>query len=308
MVKFYLAPMEGLTGYIFRQTYHKYFHNVDRYFTPFLTSRKLSWKEKNEILPENNQGIDVIPQILTNRIEDFLDIVKQVEALGYSEVNLNLGCPSGTVVAKKRGAGMLAEPEALDRFLDGIYTKSPLPISIKTRIGIEEEEEWEELLNIYHQYPFTELIIHPRLQKDFYKNPIHLDLFEQTVKKGKGSLCYNGEIHSPRDYDVFVQRFPEIEKVMFGRGIFKNPGLIGEIRGEGTLKLEVLEGFHGELLEKYAQIMSGDVHTLYRMKEIWVYLGEYFPKAAKGLKKIRKSGTISQYRLAVEEVFRTKEE
>lgn len=132
-MKFYLAPMEGLTGYIFRQTYHKYFHNIDRYFTPFLASKKLSWKEKNDILPENNQGIDLIPQILTNRVDDFLDITKQIKDFGYTEVNLNLGCPSGTVVAKKRGAGMLDDPRELKKFLDGIFEKSPFTLKSLSR-------------------------------------------------------------------------------------------------------------------------------------------------------------------------------
>lgn len=306
-MKFYLAPMEGLTGYIFRQTYHKYFHNIDRYFTPFLASKKLSWKEKNDILPENNQGMELIPQILTNRVDDFLDIAKQIKDFGYTEVNLNLGCPSGTVVAKKRGAGMLDDPKELEKFLDEIFQKSPLPISIKTRIGMEEEYEWEDLQKVYEQFPITELIIHPRLQKDFYKKPIHFEVFEQALSMEQVSICYNGDIHSVEAYKKFMERFPMVDKVMLGRGVFKNPGLIGEIKGESAVSTEILKAFHDELLERYAEIMSGDVHTLYRMKEIWAYFGDYFPDAAKSLKKIRKASTISQYKIAVEEVFRTLE-
>ena len=120
-MKYYMAPMEGLTGYIYRNAYQKYFHDIDRYFTPFITNKKLDFKVKKDIDPEHNQGMEVVPQILTNQPDDFISIVKQLKQYGYDEVNLNLGCPSGTVVAKNRGAGFLAVPDQLDSFLDKIF-------------------------------------------------------------------------------------------------------------------------------------------------------------------------------------------
>lgn len=123
----------------------------------------------------------------------------------------------------------------------------------------------------------------------------------------KTSICFNGDIHSVEAYENFIKRFPNVDKVMLGRGIFKNPGLIGEIQGEQPVNLGTLKAFHDELLEKYEEIMSGDVHTLYRMKEIWAYFGEHFPDGAKPLKKARKANTISQYKVAINEVFRTLE-
>lgn len=302
-MKIYMAPMEGLTGVVFRQTYHKYFHNIDRYFTPFLSNKKLSSKEKNDILPENNQGMELIPQILTNRAEDFVEIAKQLKEYGYREVNLNLGCPSGTVVAKKRGAGMLEDLRTLEQFLDCIYEKSPLPVSIKTRIGMEEEYEWEDLQKLYEKYPVTELIIHPRLQKDFYKKKVHLNIFEQALSIEKIPLCYNGDIYTREDFERINGQFPGVERIMLGRGIFKNPGLIGEIKGEPPVSVEVLRNFLEELLEGYRKLMSGEVPVLYRMKEIWAFLGEYFPEEEKSRKKIKKANTIAQYKAAVTEIF-----
>ena len=122
-MKYYMAPMEGLTGYIYRNAYQKYFHDIDRYFTPFITNKKLDFKVKKDIDPEHNQGMEVVPQILTNQPDDFISIVKQLKQYGYDEVNLNLGCPSGTVVAKNRGAGFLAVTDQLDSFLDKILLK-----------------------------------------------------------------------------------------------------------------------------------------------------------------------------------------
>ena len=168
-MELYLAPMEGITTYLFRNAYHAHFGGADKYFTPFLSNRNMTRRDVNEILPEHNRGMTVIPQILTNRAEEFLEIARRVADLGYDTVNLNLGCPSGTVVAKKRGAGLLTDPASLDRFLDQIYEACPLRISIKTRIGISRLSEWEVLLRIYRKYPIEELIIHPRLQREFYK-------------------------------------------------------------------------------------------------------------------------------------------
>lgn len=169
-MQFYMAPMEGITGYVFRNAYQKNFGGIDRYFTPFITNKKMNYKELNDIAPEHNRGMQVIPQILTNRADDFCEIARELEQYGYGIVNLNLGCPSGTVAAKKRGAGFLTEPDALDRFLEEIFTDCPLQISIKTRIGIEEDAEWKQLLTIYNRYPLEELIVHPRVLKDFYRN------------------------------------------------------------------------------------------------------------------------------------------
>ena len=162
-MQFYLAPMEGLTGYVYRSAYHKYFPAADRYFTPFITNKKMSSRERNDILPEHNEGMTVIPQILTNQAEDFLSLTKELKEYSYDTVNLNLGCPSGTVVAKRRGSGLLAWPHTLDAFLDEVFSSCDCRISIKTRLGTTDTDEWETLLAIYDKYPLEELIIHPRL-------------------------------------------------------------------------------------------------------------------------------------------------
>lgn len=113
------APMEGITGYVYRSAHHALFPHVDRYFTPFLQpnqNHRFASRERNDVLPEHNKGITLIPQILTNRAEDFIWMAGELEALGYDEVNLNLGCPSGTVVTKYKGAGFLAKRKSWIRF------------------------------------------------------------------------------------------------------------------------------------------------------------------------------------------------
>ena len=164
------APLEGLTGYIYRNTHAAYFSPADEYFTPFLSpnqNRRFTSREKNDVLPEHNEGLHVVPQLLTNQSEHFLWAAGELAAMGYDEVNLNLGCPSGTVVAKKKGSGFLTELEALDRFLDEVCTKAPCAVSVKTRLGRYSPDEFPALLEIFNRYPLKRLIIHPRVQTDF---------------------------------------------------------------------------------------------------------------------------------------------
>ena len=325
-MQFYLAPMEGLTGYVYRNAYEKNYGGIDKYFTPFLTNKKMSSRELNDILPEHNVGMQVVPQILTNRAEDFLDVARELQAYGYQTVNLNLGCPSGTVVAKNRGAGFLALPEELDRFLDEIFEKCPIGISIKTRIGKESAEEWEGLLAIYEKYPLEELIIHPRVQKEFYKGNVHMEAFALATDESRHALCYNGDICTAQDYRKITERCPDIGSVMIGRGILKNPQLVEEIRAGEDIAEGMAEGahilsetriprddisdkarlraFHDDILNGYAAVMSGDKNTLFKMKELWVYLAEQFVEPEKYVKKIKKSGCIRDYEVIVNTLFR----
>ena len=308
-MQYYMAPMEGLTGYIYRNAYHKHYGGVDKYFTPFLTNKKLSHKEINDIMPEHNEGMNVVPQILTNRVEDFLCIAREVEKYGYQTVNLNLGCPSGTVVAKNRGAGFLALPKELDAFLEEIFEKCPLGISIKTRIGRESPEEWERLLGIYEKYPLEELIIHPRVQKDFYRNHVNLESFRMAEERSCHTLCYNGDICSVENYKKIEEAFPKVRKIMIGRGLLKKPWLIREIiHSESDIySKERLRAYHDDILSGYTSVMYGDKNTLFKMKELWVYLGESFTNSEKYLKKIRKCERIKDYEICVNALFREQE-
>ena len=312
-MKLYLAPLEGITTMTFRRAYERNFGGVDRYFTPFIVNKKLGAREIEGILPENNPGKTLIPQIMSNKAEDFIQVSKEIAAYGYNVVNLNLGCPSGTVVSKKRGAGFLAYPDELDTFLSEVYDKCHMKISIKTRIGLEDENEWETLLAIYEKYPMEELIIHPRLRTDYYKAPIRMEAFAKAVEQIKVPICYNGEIHSPEDVIRMQEQFPQVERIMIGRGVLRYPYLFLQIRGRlgesSTIEMSQEElknnirTFHDELLEDYRMIMSGDRNALFKMKEIWTYLGNSFEDAEKCLKKIKKANHLTDYKIAVNELF-----
>lgn len=307
-MKLYLAPMEGITTYIYRNAYNRYFGGIDKYFTPFLASKKLNRRELNEILPEHNERMEVVPQILTNRAEEFLQIAKKIAGYGYQTANLNLGCPSGTVTARKRGAGFLSVPDELDRFLYEIFEKSPVQISIKTRIGVESVDEWERLLAIYKKYPVAELVIHPRLQRELYKYTPHKDAFLTAVAAlPEIPLCYNGDITSPESYEALLEAIPATDCIMIGRGILKNPALAAQIKKTDAARLftkENLRAFHDEIFSGYSAQMSGETPTLFKMKDLWTYLSASFAASDRFLKKIRKASDYAEYKIAVSNLFR----
>ena len=309
-MKYYLAPMEGITGYIYRNAYEKFFHNIDKYFTPFIVANKsksLKTKELRDVLPENNKNMNIVPQILTNDSEDFIVTSKRLEQLGYNEVNLNLGCPSGTVVSKNRGAGFLALRDELDRFLEEIFTLNNMKISIKTRIGKDSPEEFYELIKIYNKYPLEELIIHPRTRNDFYGNKPNLDVFKDALSLSKAEVCYNGDIFTVDNYNNLVKKFPKVKKVMLGRGILANPGLIGEIK-EGTfIDKKVLKEFHDEILNNYIELFKEEKNAIFRMKELWGYMIYIFSDNKKYAKKIKKAQKLREYNEAVSSLFQEQE-
>lgn len=313
----YFAPLEGITGFIYRNAYRDIIYKdmgkelISKFFSPFISpgvNQHLSGKELRDILPENNNGINLVPQLLGCRAEDILLGIEDIKALGYREVNLNLGCPSGTVVAKKKGAGLLAYTDDLNEFLYKIYEKADIKISVKTRIGKSNPEEFCEILDIYNKYPMEELIIHPRLQTDFYKNKPDMKMFQYAVNHSKNRLCYNGDITSAEDYCNITEKYGNIAiAVMIGRGFLKNPLLINKISACNmeSNDIDIIKRLHDRLVADYTKEMSGERPVLFKMKELWAYMGDMFPGSEKLLKKLRKAESLKNYRIMAEEIMRS---
>ncbi len=319
MSTLYLAPLEGITTYVYRNAFKKYYGGIDKYFTPFLTASHLKGREKREVHPDNNQGIEVVPQILTNDSSLFVTISKQLAELGYKEVNLNLGCPSGTVVSKGRGAGFLDRVTELDKFLDEIYDQLPdMKISIKTRIGVEFESEWDDILEIYKKYPIKELIIHPRLRNDFYDGKVRLDAYGNAMKYFVASadssrldvtpLCYNGDIVDIESYQrisSYIEEkakefsYPVKDIFMIGRGVIANPELPGMLKEEAINKdidRKKLRAFLGDIVDSYLVEMSNEKQVVMKMKELWSYLAKGLELDVQDIKAIHKTNRLADYK------------
>ena len=297
-MRFYLAPLEGITGYVYRNAFEKYFGDIDKYFTPFITPNQnayLNRKEKKDVVREVNRGLPVVPQIMTNNAEYFTGLQRELTELGYEEVNLNLGCPAATVVTKKKGAGFLMYPDELDEFLYRIFEKNIGKISIKTRIGMYDAEEFECLLDIFNKYPLEELIIHPRVREDFYKGNINYEAFDKALRYSKNPVVYNGDIHCLDDYEKLTKRYEKLDTVMLGRGLLKDPSLIKKCHGDDRDYSKRVREFMDEILYGYYDCMKDERNVLFRMKELWLYLKEYYEDGDKYWKKINKTKRFEEY-------------
>lgn len=303
-MRYYFAPMEGITDSIYRRIHHKCFSGLDRYYMPFLSPtmhRTLTHKESRELPMADSERFVAIPQILTKVAEDFLWAARVCQERGYEEVNLNVGCPSGTVVAKGKGAGMLRNPAELDAFLEKVFSESPIAISVKTRLGLEDPEEFPALLEVFNRYPIKELTIHPRVRKQFYSGGVDMETFRYAAAHSKNPLCYNGNLNSMEDISTFSAQFPDIDAVMLGRGLIGDPGMLTP---GGTTK-ESLKAFSDELLEEYMVVFGGARNAMFRMKENWSFLHHRFEDSEKLWKQLRKTTDLGEYRAITAEFFAT---
>ena len=302
-MRYYFAPMEGITDSIYRRLHHKYFGGVDRYYMPFISPtihRALTHKEDRELPMAGSEAFIAVPQILTKVPEDFLWAAGVCRDRGYDEVNLNVGCPSGTVVSKGKGSGMLRDLNALDAFLETIFSKTPLPISVKTRLGLEDPEEFPAILEIYNRYPIKELTIHPRTRKQFYDGDLHMDMFQYAMEHSTNPLCYNGDLQSKDHIFACIREYP-VDAVMLGRGLIGDPGML---KSDGT-DVRTLEVFHNELLDTYTEAFGGGRNAMFRLKENWHMLIAHFENSEKLWKRLRKTTDLQEFRSITAEIFHT---
>jgi len=304
-MRYYFAPLEGLTDSVFRRLHHKHFpKGLDRYYTPFFSPtvhRALTPREARELPPADELDITVVPQLLTKVAEDFVWMSTQCRDLGYEEVNLNLGCPSGTVTAKGKGSGMLRDPDALDAFLEEIFRDSVLPISVKTRICFSNAEEFPKLMDIFNQYPIKELTVHPRIRTAFYKGDVDMDAFRYCVEVSKNPVCYNGDILSRSQAEALQKELPTVEAVMIGRGLIGDPGMLMP----GGTDRDALEGFLKELTEEYVAAFGGPRNAMFRLKENWGFLIHKFENSEKLWKQLRKTTDIHEFNSITSQILHT---
>lgn len=302
------APLQGITTAVFRSVHCRVFGGADTYYMPFFSPTQehlMTKRDLRELDPARNQGVPVIPQIMTRRAEDFLWAAGELAAMGYREVNLNLGCPSGTVTAKGKGAGFLAHPEELDRFFEKIFSADPkVRITIKTRLGIRDPAEFARLLEIYNRYPIRELILHPRVQKDFYRNEVRMDAFRGALENSRHPVCYNGDLLTVAQCAAFSRQFPSVRAVMIGRGMAADPALFRKLRGGAGARREELYRFTRTLYREYQQAYGDRGPAVQRMKEVWYYLIHLFADSEKYGKKMRRVSAPDEYERLEAELYR----
>ena len=308
-MNYYAAPMEGLTDRIWRQVHQKWFGAAGapaRYYAPFLSppeNRILIKKKMAELEDAGNAGVPVVPQVLAKDGELAGWFIGEVRKLGCTEVNLNFGCPSGTVTAKGKGSGMLRDPQKLDAFLDAVFSQAGGPVSVKTRLGVARGEEFGEILNVYNKYPLCELTIHPRVMKQLYRGQADREAFAAYLPACTVPVCYNGDVTTAAQLHALEKEFPALSGIMVGRGLIADPALFRKARGGAPATKEELRGYLTDLYHGYTELFGSAGCAISRMKGHWFYLIHCFAGAEKLEKQLKKLREPWEYEVVVNQIF-----
>ncbi|NNJ70978.1 MAG: tRNA-dihydrouridine synthase family protein [Kiritimatiellales bacterium] len=313
-----LAPMRGITTMHYRKAFVRHFKGLDLEMAPFISTvsaERINPKLLKDVLPENNSGLPLIPQLIGNNPDDFVQMAIALHDLGYEEVNWNLGCPHKPIRKKRRGSGLLPHPELVDSILDQICDRSPCRISIKVRLGVSDKSELLKLIPVLNRYPLSEVIIHPRTAEQMYDGTADLNAFEEALKILQLPVCYNGDINNRAFFQMVESRFPEVGRFMLGRGLLANPFLCEEIKvgtagtavrsGAGTHRptnpIERITAFHADVVSSYEAVLHGDHPVLGKMKEFWTYQATHLSNGRPMFKKLKKAQRLSTYKAIVSE-------
>jgi len=301
-----LAPLQGLTDFRFRNAYNKYFSGIDVFYSPWICLSHSKEMKKSHIIdvqPENNQGYKIIPQIMTNDASDFIYLANYLTDLGHTEMNWNLGCPYPMVAKRGMGSGMLCQPLKVVEILEAILPKINIKLSMKMRLGYENNFETPELIPHLNQFPLTEIIIHGRTAKQMYTGFVDQDAFQKCLDGSNHSMVYNGDIISFSQLNTLQDKFPTVKKWMIGRGVIANPFLPEMIQNQSDSIPEDSEikfmKFHDSLLNNYAQQLSGDKHLLMKMESFWEYFCKTFSDSHSVFKRVKKAKNMNMYYDAV---------
>lgn len=305
-----LSPLQGFTDYRFRNAFNTYFGGIDSYYAPYIRLNgkpEIKPSAERDVLPKHNVGIPLVPQIMTNKADEFMYLASYLKQLGYTEVNWNLGCPYPMVAKRGLGSGLINDPNTIVEILSRAFGEVDMNISLKLRLGYENTDEIARLLPLLDRFPLTCIGIHPRLGKQLYKGSVDLDAFERCLEITKHTLCYNGDISSVESFNKLMHRFPNINHWMMGRGLIIDPFLPQMIKTNATAyppdRIERFSKFHDTLLSAYQEALSGDGHLLIKMQQFWDYFSIAFPNAKKGCKKVKKAKHLTAYHTAVREIL-----
>ena len=311
MTKVSLAPLQGFTNYHFRNAFVKCFSGVDRFYSPWIRydgKGEIKKSQIRDVDPENNAGIDLIPQIMCKEASDFVNLSKYLDKLGYSEVNWNLGCPYPMVTKRGFGSSLLSKPQLITQILEESLPRIKAKVGLKLRLGFQNPEDIQKLLPLLDQFPLSEIIIHARTADQMYKGKVLFDKYLESVPLTKHSVIYNGDIITNDSYSKVIEQSPNIDGVMIGRGLISNPFLAEQIKYGDSFDHSMIasrfEEFHSLLLESYSAHLTGDKHILIAMKVYWEYFCQLFPNPHKAHKRIKKAKSLDAYRSAVKENYK----
>ena len=288
------APLQGVTDNVWRMAQHEVFGGVDAYYAPFMRVERgeVRRKDLRDVQPERNAGITLIPQILACQPDHALMMVDALKEMGYSRIDINLGCPFPPIALHRKGSGMLAYPDLVEEFFRALAAVEGVVYSVKMRIGWDSNDQWRDILPLMVLIKPCHIAVHPRTGKQQYKGELDMEQFEALMAASSWPVVYNGGLHTVEDIDEINRQYPGLAAVMVGSGLAANPGMFCP-----DAKPDDYRRFHDLLVDGYTDLLNGGEAQLVRhLQDIWQ---TFLPDTDHKLfKAIRKSRTLDQYRNA----------
>lgn len=274
---FILAPMEDVTDVVFRHVVSEA-ARPDVFFTEFTNTESYCHpKGKQSVrgrltFTEDEQPI--VAHIWGDKPEYFRQMSIGMAELGFSGVDINMGCPAHNVAPKGKGCGLIRRPDVAADIIQATKAGG-LPVSVKTRLGYLEVEEWRDWLTHILKQDIVNLSIHLRTKKEMSDVDAHWELIPE-IKKLRDDvapntlLTINGDIPDRQTGLELVQKY-EVDGVMIGRGIFKNPFAFEKQPVEHNSKelLDLLR-LQLDLFDKYSKIEPRQFRPLRRFFKIYI--------------------------------------
>jgi tRNA-dihydrouridine synthase len=299
-----MAPLQSYTTSFYRQAHAMTFGKMDKYFTPFFedSDTDISTLEKHpELLASLNNNLSVVPQVASNSSEFLLNFSNKVSQLGYTEINLNMGCPFPMLVKRKKGGGLLAQPEMAEQMLDNFFSKTTnIKLSLKIRLGVDDKQQGRTIVELANQFPLEEIIIHPRLVTQKYSGEVNWDEFELLHTLSSHPVVANGDINSPEDAQKITKRFPNSKGLMLGRGLLTNPGLPELIAGKSDNKR--LFHLHENYFELLTDYYSNWNQAFNFLQTFWYYPLQTNQELMRHLRKLKKHNKPELYQEWIEQL------
>lgn len=302
-MEIHFAPLQGYTDFEYRRIHARHCGGVQTYYSPFIRWEKGGIRDKDikDILPENNEGLHLIPQIICADTHEFNRLADAIQELGYGEMDLNMGCPAPMQTKLMRGSGILPHPTRVSALLKEMGRRPEVRFSAKMRLGLEEKEEWRELSGMLDSSCLKHLTVHPRIGKQMYKGKVDMDAFNEVYDSIHLPIIYNGDVTSMEQVSSLSERYPGLHGIMMGRGLLARPTLAQECRmGEETPheeRMSILMQMHEDMLGYCTRKYKVDSQILLHIHAFWEYQESQLER--KTWKKIMKAGNMKNYLEAI---------
>lgn len=302
-MEIHFAPLQGYTDFEYRRIHARHCGGVDTYYTPFIRWEKGGIREKDikDILPENNEGLHLVPQIICADTDEFNRLADTIQEHGYEEMDLNMGCPAPMQTKLMRGSGILPYPTRVSALLKEMERRPEVRFSAKMRLGLEGKEEWRELSGMLNSSCLKHLTVHPRIGKQMYKGEVDMDAFNEVYSSIHIPIIYNGDVTSMEQVSSLLERYPGLHGIMMGRGLLARPTLAQEcLMGKEMPheeRMSILMQMHEDMLGYCTRKYKVDSQILLHIHAFWEYQESQLER--KTWKKIMKAGNMKNYLEAI---------